>query len=447
MHRKFTLFFWPICLRAVQVLLIFGLALWFDSGQSSALVGDTEGAFGMDGSLRAIGAVIHNYDYPPFFGKDNEIDEYLQGILRFTAGGRPIDRLVYEIHLVQSLTYFSAGVAPGAGAFNLAAGKSRYRAIDAGWDWLEEEKTTASLWFDRFNLKIALARADITIGRQAITFGKAYFWNPLDVFLPFDPNQFDRDYKAGVDALRLDIPLGNFSGFTLVGVLGRELDMSGNYRSGDKTWDASWYGSSLLARLFANARGWDLAFQGGKVYGGYQIGEGLVGEINALEIRAEAAYLWAEDSPPLPSPLQGDLIEDHLTSVAGLGHRFENNLVLEVEYLYNGGGEKNDLNSAWVRFQNGVILHLGRHLLGFMASYDFMPILVGQITMIYSLSDSSALIQPSLTVSLTDNADLLLGANINSGRRPEGDSIENTEIKSEFGTYPDFYFAEVKFYF
>lgn len=447
MRHKLTGLFWSTCPRSATFLLTWVLAAWIASGQSSALIGDTEGVFGLDGSIRTIGAIIHNYDYSPLFGEDNTTDEYSQTILRLTAGGKPIDRLSYEIHLLQSLTYSSAGVAPGAGAFDLTAGKSRYRAVDEAWDWLSEDKATASLWIDRFNLKIALPSGDITLGRQAITFGKAYFWNPLDVFLPFDPRQFDRDYKAGVDALRFDIPLGNFSGFTLVGVLGRELDLSGHYKGGEKALDVSWYGSSGLARFFTTFKGWDLAFQGGKVYGGYQVGGGLVGEINALEIRGETANFWAEEGSPLPSPLQGNLIEDHFIAVAGLGHRFENTLVLEFEYLYNGGGETEDLNKAWARFQRGAIIHLGRHLAGLMVSYDFMPILVGKIALIYSLSDSSAQLQPSLNLSLTDDADLLLGASLHSGRRPEGDSLQTTELKSEFGTYPDFYFAEIKVYF
>ena len=37
------------------------------------------------------------------------------------------------------------------------------------------------------------------------------------MFLAFGSTQFDRDYKAGVDALRVDAPLGDFSGVTVVG--------------------------------------------------------------------------------------------------------------------------------------------------------------------------------------------------------------------------------------
>lgn len=31
------------------------------------------------------------------------------------------------------------------------------------------------------------------------------------MFLAFDPAQFDRDYKPGVDAVRVDVPLGRFA--------------------------------------------------------------------------------------------------------------------------------------------------------------------------------------------------------------------------------------------
>jgi hypothetical protein len=431
--------------KFLVILLLIPLTLLPESGL--ALVGDSEEAFGLDGSIRSIGTIVQNYDFPLFFGEDNPSDIYSQTILRLTAGGRPIEPLAYEFHLVQSFTYFSGEVAPGFGTFNLAPRDLRYRALDMTWNWFEEDKTIATLWLDRFNVKIALPAADITLGRQAITFGKAYFWNPLDVFLPFDPNQFDRDYKPGVDALRVDIPLGEFSGCTMVGALGRKLDLIGEYIDGDHFFDHSWYGSALLGRIFANFHSWDLVLQGGKIYGGYQLGGGLIGEIKGLEVRGEAAYFWEVDSPSLLAPLRGDLIEDYLTAVVGLGHRFENTLVLELEFLYNGGGETDDLDTAWIRFLSGNILQLGRHLVGFLASYDFLPILIGNFALISSLDDGSVLVQPYLTLSLSDEAELLLGATINVGKRPDGDSLQDLQINSEFGSFPNFYFFEIKYYF
>ena len=297
------------------------LFLFFRASSTPAITGDSEGAFGIDGSLRTIGALFLNYDFPAFYG-DEKTDEYFQAILRITGAGRPREDLSYEVHLVQDLTYLSgSGQGQGRGGIDLAGEKLHYRALDESSEWWTQDEARALLWLDRFNVKMALDPMDLTIGRQAVTFGKAHFWNPLDVYLPLDPNQFDRDYKPGVDALRVDIPLGDFSGFTLIGVLGREMDAFGNYENSHRTLDASWYGSSVLGRFFTNTNGWDLALQVGKIYGGYQLGGGMVGEIKGVEVRAEAACFLARESPGLDPPFGGDLLEDHVMAVIGLGRR------------------------------------------------------------------------------------------------------------------------------
>jgi hypothetical protein len=345
------------------------------------------------------------------------------------------------------MAYFSANGNTSGGEFNLTGAKTRYRVLDDTRDRKWSGYTKGMLWVDRFNVRLMLDDADFTIGRQAITFGKAYFWNPLDVYLPFDPNQFDRDYKPGVDAVRVDVPIGDFSGFTLAGVLGRTLDSEGNYQPEGRTWDASWYGSSILTRYYTNYSEWDFSLQAGKVYGGYQLGGGLVGELKTLEIRGEMAYFRAADSPPLPTPFHGDLMEDNFTGVIGIGRRFDNSLVVESEFLYNGGGENSNFDLALLRMQNGNILHLGRYLAGCTVSYDITPLIIGRLTSIYSFSDSSFQCQPSLVLSISDNSELLLGAGVNQGEGPADNSQNEKTIMSEFGSYPDYYFAEFKIYF
>ena len=430
----------------IALILLIGSMAATMPGRAGALWGDSEEAFGLDGSFRTVGAWIFNYDYPPFFGGD-DYDQLLQGVLRLTASGRPSDSLSYEFHLVQDAVHSTAATDSGGGVLGGGgAGRLRYRAWDEASAWLDEEDVSGTLWLDRAAVKIAFPRLDLTLGRQAVTFGKAYFWNPLDVFLPFDPRQFDRDYKAGVDALRVDLPTGMFSGATVVAAAGRELDQSGRYADDHGDADASWYGSALIGRYYLNAGGWDLAVQGGKVYGGRQLGGGLTGEWRTIEIRAEAAYFWADDSPTLPAPLSGDLLEDGLTLVFGLGRRFENTLTIETEYLYNGGGEEDDLNPALYRFQQGALLHLSRHLWGATCSYDITPIIIGRVAAIWSLTDGSAQYQPTLTWSLSDNADLIAGISWNTGDRPSGPSWA-ARINSEFGTWSDLAFVEFKIYF
>lgn len=408
---------------------------------SHCLIGDRYGSFGLDGSIRTYANYIDYSRLPGFFTGDDDSGHSLQAILRLIAGGRPTELLTYEVHLFQGLIYTSADYAGSIFSFPT---RTRYQALDATWVQLEEEHITTESKLDRFNMKFSFEKVDLTVGRQAITFGKAYFWNPLDVFLPFEPQQVDRDYKPGVDALRIDIPFGNFSGFNLIGAWGPKVFPESDE---NRTWDSSPYGSALLARVYTTMMDWDFALQGGKIYGGYQIGGGAVGELGKLEARLETAYFEAVDSDPMPSPFQGDIFEDHLTLVAGIGHRFENSFVFELEYLNNGAGDPQNLEASLFRFLLGSSLHMGKHLMGVLLKYDILPIFTSQLVWIYSISDQSSLVQPAFFLSLSDEAELFFGATISEGERPSETNGPPPGLGSEFGTYPDHYFIALKIYF
>lgn len=408
-----------------------------------ALLGDTQGDFGLDGSLRTVGAVLLNRPLGQALAPE-DTTAYSQTLLRLTALGRPWDRLSYEAHLVGEFTAVSQSGEVRAGYLGLSAARTRYRLLDDTRELVSESDLRSNLWLDRLNLKISLPWADITLGRQAVTFGKAYFWNPMDVFLPFDPNQFDREYKGGVDALRLDVPFGPFSGCTLVAAAGRETSADGAYLDDDGALDASFYGSAFLARTYATLQGWDLAVQGGKIYGAWQAGGGVAGQIGNWGVRGEMAYQWAMDSPSLPFPLSGDLVESGLVAVAGLGQRWASSLDLQVEYIYNGLGDPDNLPAAITRLSAGNALHMSRHLAGAVLSYELNPLITGQAATILSLDDGSVQVQPSLTISLGDNTSLLMGASINLGQRPDDST---GQLNSEFGSYPHTVWVEFKMYF
>ncbi|MBI5843328.1 MAG: hypothetical protein HZB23_01515 [Deltaproteobacteria bacterium] len=432
----------PKSLRKAAITALVAAALMLPR-PAFALLGDSDKAFGLAGSVRGIALYSDPYDFPAFFGTDGDADTTLSGILRVTALGRPTEKFSYEFHAVTHYDHFSAS---GGDALS-SSGKPQYRAWDEAWDISSGEHHASSLSIDRASVKISLRRADLTIGRQAVTFGKAWFWNPLDLFSPFDATQFDRDYKAGVDAIRLDAPFSDFSGATVIYVAGRELDGSGGYKTNDNI-DASWSGSALIGRLYATVRGFDLALSGGKVYGGFHAGAGASGEVGQLALRFEAAGFFADDNgPALPFPLAGDLYEDSATAVIGIGHRFDNSLDIEAEYLINSGGAGEDWNEAFSRFQKGAIPQMSRNVLGFSASYEINPLATARISVIQSLSAPiSTNISPNLTISLSDNAEAIMGASINAGKRPKA-PLGAPDIKSEFGSFPSQFYVEIKQYF
>jgi hypothetical protein len=409
---------------------------------AAALLGDSEKTVALDGSVRSLSAATNNYDFPPLFG-DHAGDGLSQSLLRLTAAGHPLSWLRFELHGVQSLEYSTMD---GSGGLSLpgfaSAPVTRYRALDASTNWAGAP-LAARLWLDRCNLKLTLPFADLIIGRQAVNFSQAYFWSPLDVFLPFDPRQFDRDYKAGVDALRVDIPLGDFAGINLVAAAGRNL-----LEPSDDALAATWYGSAVLARLFLNLGGFDWSLQGGKVYGGYQIGGGFTGEVGPLQLRGELAGFFAAAAPELASPWEGKEVFTSMSAVLGIGHRFENSLNLQGEYLYNGLADPDDLETAFYRQGQGLAYHASRHIVGVMASYEILPILTGSLAWIFSASDASCLFQPGLVYSVADEADLVAGAMIALGKRPHlPGATSPLGLRSEFGTYPDIYYLQFKLYF
>ena len=415
-----------------------GLALLSSSRVASALWEDEEGALYLGGSFRTTAAVVRYYDSPLFGSSatgqgNNRADGLSHSALRLSADGSPADWFSYELHGVQDASMATSSGASGGFGFSDAT-PSRYRLLRGSDTWLREGDVDATFQLDRANLTYRLSLFDVTIGRQAITFGKAHFWNPLDVFLPFDSRQFDREYKRGVDALRADVPLGEMSGLTLVGAFGRRDDA--------RIYDRTWYGSALMGRAYTNLLDWDLAAQGGKIYGGYQAGGALTGVLGPIEVRAEAAYFFESDDRNEPVP-----VGDHATAVVGIGRLFDSSLNLQAEYLYNGAGDDDDLFIAFQRVLAGRALQMSEHVVGALVSYDLLPILNGSIAGIVSLSDGSGVIQPGLSYSVADESDVLAGALVAFGRRPRPTSLTNPGLRSEFGTYPDFYYVQYRFYF
>ncbi|MFH1276890.1 MAG: hypothetical protein ABIK65_00700 [Candidatus Eisenbacteria bacterium] len=410
-------------------------------GTALPIAGDPAGPIGLDGSFRAIPLYLDNEDVPALFGAD-DTERRLTNTLRLVLSGRPRRNVAYEIHGLLNVERRS----DGGGLFDqtaavIAGGAGRHRGMDLTYYTDRDEEWTGDLSADRLLLRISRGRADLTVGRQAVTYGKAWFWNPLDVFAPFDPRRFDRDYKSGVDAARLDMALGLTSGVTVVGAAG-EKDGEGS----DDFWNGSNYGSSLLGRVFTTVLGFDVAAQGGKVYGGYQWGGAASGEIGPLEARAECAWFDARDPDPLPWPLEGDELEDRATWVAGVGRWFESGLDLQLEYLDQGLADPDDRNASLARVAAGHAFHMSRRLLGGLASYDILPIVTGSVAGLVSLDDGSFQVQPGVRWSTGDDSEFVLGGIVNFGDEPRGNTVD-PGIRSEFGTYPHVLYMEFKIYF
>ena len=456
----------PRCLNAPATALILALLLVTRPG-NAACATLTE----MGGSLRTAALGTHNYDHPLIFGYGNDADGLSLTRLRLRAAGGLSPDLAWEAHLVQDLA-FSSSVARVSQPGYVAPEARPYRLGRARTAWAEDDDLEAALGIDRLQVHLTWGACDLTLGRQAINFSQAWFFNPLDIFLPFDPAAIERDYKPGVDALRADITLGDFSALSLVAAPGRELyfcpRLTGTQVRARDWVEERWWGAALIGRLRTTVSGWDLAFMGGKVAGGTLAGLGLAGEGLGLGMHAEASAIRAIHErrlvfthPACPqAPWCADLVEDHLSVVLGLTRRFEGGVYLNLEYFHNGAGaEGKNLSTALARQLAGQALALSRRLVGLQITWEVHPLVNANLVLIRSLSDVSTLVNPGGTISLADEVELTCGALLARGKRPGPfqpvtfrqarypGQMRLPLLESEFGAAPDTFYLELTCYF
>jgi hypothetical protein len=292
-------------------------------------------------------------------------------------------------------------------------------------DWTIQESKSL-LWrheLDRLNVHFAVPAADIVIGRQAISWGVGRIWTPSDLFVAFSPVAIDREFKAGVDAVSLKMPLGTFSQLEVV------------YAAFDDDFSAH----DAAVRIQKSVGNFVLGFMGGKFFRDAVIGPFFDGEIRGVGMRGEFTFTHNT----------GRAQHERRTFIRGVSsvdYRFANGLYALLEYYLNGFGEEEPdayprlFNST--RVARGEIYNFGRHYLGTTLQYEPHPLITTSLAGLWNLLDQSGLIGPLLLISLGNEADLRAGAYF-----PLGPSLVGSRVQSEFGLYPQTYYLQLRWYF
>ncbi len=317
--------------------------------------------------------------------------------------------------------------------------KLSWTGLDQGFD--------VSGRLDRLAVAARLPHVDLTLGRQAISMGRAWFFTPLDLVSPFAPTTVDREYKPGVDALRADAYLGVSTSFTLVAAwLGDPLG-SDDSGTGDLV---------LAARGGATLGITDLGLFLGSVAGDRVMGADLASSLGAWG-------LYAEATGTLPAQ---DGTDPFLRAVLGATRHFAADIDFMAEaYVQTiGAADPQDYLSLYSdpRVERGEIWALGRYYGAVSLAWAATPILSLAGFAVANLADPSALLGPAFSWSVADNADLDLGAYLGTGQRPpdltmdellqagvtsEDDILTAIAPRSEFGMYPAMAFLELRAYF
>jgi hypothetical protein len=297
-----------------------------------------------------------------------------------------------------------------------------YRAVDLEEALYEEsENFSVSQNLDRAMITLRADSFDLFAGRQPVAFGSARAVNPTDVIAPFTFNTLAKEERAGVDALRVKLPFGR------LGELDAGVAFGDDFEPGESA--AFVRLKSYVLRTDASAM--TMAFRENLL-----LGIDLARSVGGAGAWLEAAYVFADEGSD----------ENYMRLTTGADYSLTAKLYGYVEYHFNGAGagrpEKYFNVITETAYADGAAYLLGRHYLAPGFTYELTPLLVLSAQALVNLEDGSLLPSPVLEYSAADDITMKLGAFLGVGSDPDGNVP-----RSEFGLYPDLYFASLNVYF
>ncbi len=281
---------------------------------------------------------------------------------------------------------------------------------------------------DRLNVQGRIGRVRLVAGRQAITWGTNYFWPALDLFAPFAPNRLDRDYKPGVDALRMTLPIGDFSEIEAVAAVQGESSSD----------DAS---TGMLARL--NFGRTDLGFMGGRFHGDNVLGGFVTADVRGATLRAEVTHTRSGDAFDA-----GRDRRRFWRGSVGFDRLINPVLMITAEVAFNGYGVSEPARylaevASADRVSRGEVNALGRRHVGLALAWDLHPLWSLDNTLLANLNDSSVLWVPAARWSTGNESEVMFGAQLPVGPRIDASG----RARSEYGLAARTLFASFTGYF
>jgi hypothetical protein len=348
-----------------------------------------------------------------------------QNSLRLMFEGAPTDALAWELHYELTPVFYSSAVDlnPITTSTITLAGNS-YRVADIDPVLGDATDKSANLQnLDRLNVQFRLGFGDLTIGRQAIAFGSARAINPTDVFLPFEVQTLNQEYRIGVDAIRLQQPMGELGELDMGIILGEDADTEN---------------SAVFIQTLNNISGMDLRAALMRFSGQNLAGFGIQSSLGDFGFWLEAAHVWNGD--------------EYTRASTGLDYAFSEKVFGMLEYHYNGAGTRYPEQYAglfddFAHSKGGVFL-LGENYVIPSLNWTATPLLGISLQAIVNLDDSSAFVNLASDYSISENLYSNLGVYIFTGDHLQYTMLPpNLLLGSEYGINPNLMYLSLRYYF
>jgi len=271
------------------------------------------------------------------------------------------------------------------------------RILSSGNDYLLYHR------IDRLALSYNSDWGSVRIGRQALTWGNGFLFNPMDLFNPFSPTDVERDYKVGDDMVTAQVYTAGSGELQLLYVPRRNPD---NH-------NVQWDESSVAAKYHFNISSFDIDCMAGKHYADAVAGVGLTGYLMDAAWRLDATYTRRDAGDP----------SGFASVAANVDYSWVwwgKNLYAWLEVYYTGLGESDAVNALsdpdiLDRLARGERFTLGRSYMDAQVQVEWHPLVNSYVSVIVNTGDGSGILQPRVTVDPAQNLQVLFGANLYFG--------------------------------
>lgn len=309
---------------------------------------------------------------------------------------------------------------------------------------------------DRFNYQYSDQYGDLTVGRQVLSFGSARFTNPTDIFIPFAIQTLNQEYRVGIDAIRYKADVGDFAVIDMGLVIGE---------------DGKKQNSAAFLRGKNSIQGNDIEAIAIILDDAWLLGGGIERSIGDFGFWFEAAYMdWQQSNNQEKNNLLENITEDNSTtntlpstgaytenywrSSIGSDYALNEDVIIMIEYHYNGAGSNNVDDyitlATQAPYQKAGVYLYGEHYLIPALTWLATPLVSVSASAFYNISDSSVFLTVSSETSWSDNLYSDLGLYISHGDTLQYNA-SNADIGytfgSEFGAYPLSIYASLRYYF
>ena len=399
----------------------------------------TSGDFSIDGCVKSYFYVFQPAPVRDSSGHENSPDPeaLLSNRLRLHASYRPNNRVRIDAAYDLAPRFQSEGIA-GNSFFYSPINPFSYRAVDLEPDLYPSDSDSIRHFaigqnLDRAAVTVRSKTVDLTIGRQAIAWGSARAINPTDILAPFTFETLDTEDRIGIDAVRARVPLGTLSEIDAGYIFGHDMEFS----------KSAFYGRGAFNVLQTDISILIMGFRGNLLFG-FDMARAIGGAGFWLETAYVETGVFDDNAAGRK--------RDYFRASTGMDYNLTGETYAFLEYHFNGAGASGagEYQNRYMEpaYTEGSVYLLGRHYIIPGITHQYSPLVTITFESLINVTDASAFLAPRVEYNIASNVYLGAGAFVGIGEGPvPGEFPATIALRSEFGNYPNIYFASLRRYF